>query len=92
MSSKRKQKNSNAPDKPHDWNLVVVNWLDAAFSDNTDFAANEVLEPIELTTCGFIIKETKKFLTLAAEYSVEDGSTRHQFVIPKSGIKNIERF
>lgn len=79
-------------EEEHVWELVVVTWEDAAFSGNSDFAAGELLEPIQLVTCGFVLKETKKYITLAGEYNPLDNSTRHQWVIPRSGVKNIQRY
>lgn len=88
MVSKRKQLKSRSP-KPHKWELVVVEWEDAAFGENHDFSEGEILEPIKLRTVGFIVSRTKKYLTIAGEYNPDDNSTRHQWTILRGNIKKL---
>ena len=90
MISKRKQSKPKDTLLPQKWVLVVVDWVDAAFGENHDFAAGEVLEPIELRTVGFIVAKTKKYITLAGEYNPEDGSTRHQYTILTANVKKMK--
>ena len=87
MTSKRKE--SKPVIQPHKWVLVVVDWIDAAFSDNHDFNEGEVLEPIHLRTAGFIVARTKKYITLCGEYGPVDNSTRHQWTILRANVKKI---
>lgn len=74
-----------------EFELVVIDWKDAAFGQNMDHAKGDLLKPIVLRTVGFILRNGRKFVTMAAEYNPEDESTRHQMVIPKANIVKMHK-
>ena len=68
--------------------FTIVKWNDASYVEG-DLDAEKINTDCILVTCGFIVKENKKMLTIAAEYFKEEDTWKHIINIPKSLI--IER-
>ena len=72
--------------------LVRVDWLDALSVSQKgwkDRADVEALGPIECVSVGFVLKETKDKITLAASITA-DNAVDGDICIPKSWISKIQ--
>ena len=69
--------------------LYCVVWDDAVSQDD-DNDPNKDLQLTRLTTVGFLLKDTAKYVTLCFEYCEKEDWVRHKTTIPKGMI--IERW
>ena len=67
--------------------IVIVEWTDAAGSDGTWSENADDLEPARITSVGFLVKETKRAITLGQS---RDDNTPPKFdnllAIPRNAI------
>lgn len=74
------------PRRPKPPPLVIVDWLDAATSNEwTDSANDELHEPVPCRTAGFLIRRTRASLTIASTVGATpgDGEVNAVTVIPR---------
>ena len=80
----------------HDKPFVKIIWHDAQDDGRTWVAADEIAEfanaTCEVTSWGWAVASTKKYVTLAADY-IHDGATYGRITkIPRGMIVSIEEF
>lgn len=78
-----KEKNQKAKMK---YKVKKVKYIDSAVNANQD---NQICEPFMIESVGFVVKETKEYVTLASEI-LSNGDFRNQTSIPKIAIKKIK--
>ena len=68
--------------------LVIIAWEDASYSDDQQ-TADEINPYFELISCGFLVKEDDKYLTIATELDKNpDDNWKYIHSIPKYNIKS----
>lgn len=80
------------PKTPKHPPLVVVEWVDAATSNEwTDGADPDLHEPVPCRTAGFLIRRTRKSLTVAGTIGAApgDGEVNAVTVIPRPWVIKI---
>jgi hypothetical protein len=73
------------------WPLVVIWWEDAIHEFGETEAEADLSTPMQVTV-GWLIKETKKKVTLVGEFQEGTETVRHKSSIPRQMIKRIERW
>ena len=66
--------------------ILYIKWFDSAYHRN-ELYPDEIKddECVVIETCGFFVKETKKMIALAADWT-NDAMWRHLIYIPKVNI------
>jgi len=72
--------------------IVKVRWIDACVCNDTEFEmSKEWKSGCAMETCGFLVKETEDFLTIALDkYGEENNRYRHIMDIPTVGVVDLE--
>ena len=75
------------------YEIVIIEWTDAAIHGSGSFSRKEAedCKLIEGLAVGFLIKETKEFITIAMDMFPNEETLRTVQTYPKSGIKKIIR-
>ncbi len=73
---------------------IVFTWIDAAIHGSDTFSRKEAEEVglIKGVVTGFLVKETKDYITVAMDYFPEEDTFRTIQTYPKSGIKKVHKF
>ena len=73
--------------------LVKIEWIDSC-SSNTEWMLlsdiDEDIQPIRITTVGFLMQETGECVTVAQNYGVEPEQACNFMTIPKGCILKID--
>ena len=76
---------SKLPHRP-----VVVFWVDSCEPmNNSEVEKHEVPEPQKITQCGFLIKETDEYLSIAGAVKEEPEVYDYVITIPKFAVTKI---
>ena len=72
---------------------IKIEWIDSC-SSNTEWTLLsdicEDIQPIKITTIGFLIQETDDCITVAQNYGIDPEQACNFMTIPKGCIKKIE--
>jgi len=69
-----------------DLKKVLVTWVDSAGTAHwDDIKEAEELEPVICETIGFLVKETKDYITVVQSYANQEG-VMHALSIPKVAV------
>ena len=72
--------------------LVAIQWRDAASYDRwQDTSAGAALKPIECTTVGWVLKKTKRYITVEHTRTADRESTACVMTIPFDWMTKIRR-
>lgn len=70
---------------------VNVEWIDSASNNSWTLFEDVTDEPIVCESCGWLIKETKEYVTLALTIGEEPLQVSNYMTIPKCSIKSIKK-
>ena len=65
--------------------IIYVKWIDSFYLEE-ECKEIEILDEMILETCGFFIGESKKYITLATEWSESQETWQHVHSILKTNI------
>lgn len=68
--------------------IIIIKWLDSKAAPHEWEYRDDLgtLEPVTCTTLGFIVKETKDYITIA--HTISDNQVLGRITIPRGCIKN----
>lgn len=80
--------------EPFDHPMVVVKWLDSCEpADNSEIEPHEIPGPQILYQCGFLIKDTEEYISIAGAIKTHESGETYDYVIsiPKFAIKYLRK-
>lgn len=71
--------------------VIVVHWLDSCMC-HAQVDSSEFPTPTTIRSVGFVVAETKKYITLARDTHMSNGDSRGLLSIPKCSVLKGRRY
>ena len=76
-----------------EFSMVIIHWIDISSHDGAwmDLCEAQTFEPIEVQTCGWVVKETPEYVTVVSSLSPkkDDAVAGSINAIPRGCIQSI---